>query len=289
MGFTWDAIRSNNLRTAALFLAFFALFAVLSTGIGAIFGDARLGLLLGTIFVIGYGTVAYFQASTIALSLNDAEPADTDAYAQLHNIVEELSIAASLSKPDVYIIHDDAPNAFATGIRRDDRAVAVTTGLLNRMNREEISGVIAHELAHLDHNDTRTMLTAGVLVGAITIMSEIILHSVFFSDREGNWAFIILGLITAVLAPLAAQIIRLAVSRKREYAADARAVEITRNPDGLASALNTLKAATKPMKQASQSLNHLYINSQLDETSWYDSLFSTHPPLDERIQRIKSL
>ena len=172
--FTWNEIKQNNIKTTALFIVFFGVIAAISTLIGILMNSLALGWTIGLILFIGYGLFAYYRGSNMALSLNNAEPAPENEYRQLHNIVEELSIAASLPKPDVYIIQDDAPNAFATGMSPDNSAVAVTTGLLQRMNRDELSGVIAHELAHIDSRDTKTMLIAGVLVGSIIILTDIL-------------------------------------------------------------------------------------------------------------------
>lgn len=289
MTFTWTEIRQNNLKTSLLFFVFFGLIAAISTVLGLMFNSLALGWSIGLILFLAYGAFAYYRGSQMALSLNNAQKADERQYRQLHNIVEELSIAASLPKPDVYIINEDAPNAFATGMNPDQSAVAVTTGLLNIMDRDEVSGVIAHELAHIESRDTKTMLIAGVLVGSIVILADIIFHaSLFGGNDRGNWVYLIVGILASMLAPLIAQIIKLAVSRKREYAADAKAAQYTRNPEGLASALEKLGSTTKKMDHANRSLNHLYINSELDG-SFFNNLFSTHPPIEDRVKRLRDL
>lgn len=288
--FTWTEIRSNNLRTSLLFIAFFAIVAGLATGLGYALGSLILGWGIGITFFSVYGLIAYYNGSNMALSLNGAEAADQSQYRVLHNVVEEIAIAASIPKPDVYIMKDEAPNAFATGMQPDNSAVAITTGLLRDLDRNELSGVIAHEIAHIKHQDTKTMLIAGVLVGSIAILSDLLFRVSIFSERgRNNWLFILLGIASMILAPVVAELIRLAVSRKREFAADAKAVELTRNPKGLAGALQKLKDATEQMEQSTRSLNHLYIRSELGDSSIMDRLFSTHPPLDDRISKIQSL
>jgi heat shock protein HtpX len=159
------------------------------------------------------------------------------------------------------------------------------------MNRDELTGVVAHEIAHIKHQDTKTMLIAGVLVGSIAILSDIFFRvSIFGGGRErNNWVFIIIGLLAMILAPVIAELIRLAVSRKREFAADAKAVEYTRNPAGMSGALKKLKQASKQDQAATRSLNHMFIRSNLDDESLMNRLFSTHPPLDERIARVENL
>jgi heat shock protein HtpX len=273
-----------------LFIAFFAIVAGLATGLGYALGSLILGWGIGITFFSVYGLIAYYNGSNMALSLNGAEAADQSQYRVLHNVVEEIAIAASIPKPDVYIMKDEAPNAFATGMQPDNSAVAITTGLLRDLDRNELSGVIAHEIAHIKHQDTKTMLIAGVLVGSIAILSDLLFRVSIFSERgRNNWLFILLGIASMILAPVVAELIRLAVSRKREFAADAKAVELTRNPKGLAGALQKLKDATEQMEQSTRSLNHLYIRSELGDSSIMDRLFSTHPPLDDRISKIQSL
>lgn len=289
--FTWNEIRSNNLRTTLLFIAFFFIVAGLATAIGFVLNSLVLGWGIGLVFFCGYGLFAYYRGSNMALSLTGAQPADATQYRTLHNVVEEITIAASIPKPDVYIMEDETPNAFATGMKPEKSAVAVTTGLLDTMDRDELTGVIAHEIAHIKHQDTKTMLIAGVLVGSIAILSDIFFRvSIFGGGRERtNWVFIIIGLLAMILAPVIAELIRLAVSRKREFAADAKAVKYTRNPSGMSGALRKLKQVSKQSKTAPRSLNHMFIRSNLDHKGVMNRLFSTHPPLDERIARVEAL
>jgi heat shock protein HtpX len=274
-----------------LFIAFFFLVAGLATAIGFVLNNLILGWGIGLIFFCGYGLFAYYNGSNMALSLTGAQPADQNEYRTLHNVVEEIAIAASIPKPDVYIMENDTPNAFATGMKPEKSAVAVTTGLLKTMNRDELTGVVAHEIAHIKHQDTKTMLIAGVLVGSIAILSDIFFRvSIFGGGRErNNWVFIIIGLLAMILAPVIAELIRLAVSRKREFAADAKAVEYTRNSSGMSGALRKLKQVSKVSKAAPRSLNHMFIRSNLDDKGLMNRLFSTHPPLDERIARVEAL
>ena len=223
-----------------------------------------------------------------------AQKAPESRFNQLHNVVEEVSIAAGIPKPEVYIIHDSMMNAFATGTKPENSAVAITTGLMERLNRDELTGVMAHEVAHIKHNDTRTMLMAGVLVGSVILLSDLVFRTAIFGggdnrDGRGQLIILVLGLVAMILAPLAAELIKLAISRKREFAADAEAVTITRNPQGLIDALQKLSGQSKKhMKRSSRALNHMYI-TPTETQGWFQKLFSTHPPTEQRIKHLSQM
>ena len=239
------------------------------------------------------------KADGTILKLNGAVEADPQKDAVLHNVVEEVAIAAGLPKPAVYVVETEAMNAFATGIRSDKAAVTVTRGLLNRLNREELQGVVAHEMAHIGNGDVRLAITVAMVAGLIAIVSNVLGRSTYFSGRgsfrgrgKGNGlvvAVFAVWILFAILAPLFGLLVRMAISREREYLADATGARLTRNPIGLASAL--AKIADNPRIQGSSSaLEHLWIESpkrSYRETS--TALFSTHPPTAARIERLMNL
>jgi heat shock protein HtpX len=216
---------------------------------------------------------------------------------QLINVVRELAIAADVPMPRVYVIDDSAPNAFATG--RDPRhaSVAVTTGLLEKLDRLELEGVIAHEMSHIKNFDTRLATVTTVLVGLVVLMSDWFQRSMFWGRRRGreegdrgNGIIVLIGLALAVLSPLFAQLLRLAISRNREYLADASAAMLTRYPEGLASALEKISADPEPLEVANKATAHMYIINPLREWGgWANSLFSTHPPVEERVRRLRTV
>lgn len=249
-------------------------------------------------FIIIYNVILYYNSDKIAISSTGSVPADPDEFRVLHNVVDELSIAAGIPKPKVYITPSPAPNAFATGRGPQKASIAVTTGLLDITNRQELQGVIAHEIAHVRNYDMLLMTVVAAIGGLIILLRDFFLHSMFWggrrrSSRRGGQAGLILlvvGLVLAIIAPVFVALIRAAISRQREYLADASGAYITRYPQGLAQALAKLRDAHKPLKRASQSNAHLFIASPFgkDRTNAV-GLFSTHPPLDDRIERLNSL
>jgi heat shock protein HtpX len=266
------------------------------------------GLLIALV-VAGVGAfIAYWKSDAVALRMSHARPADPEQYARLHNVVEGLCIAAGLPKPRVYIIDDPAPNAFATGRNPRHAAVAVTTGLLDTMNRVELEGVLAHELSHIKNYDVLVSTLAVTLVGVVVLMSDWALRFLWFGggrrdgdgngDGEGGGAgapMALLGLGLLLLSPLFAQLMQMAVSRRREGLADVSGVALTRYPPGLISALEKLKADKTVVHYNSRATAHLWIESPLARDagegpfSRFNRLFDTHPPLDERIKVLKEL
>ncbi|MSQ23757.1 MAG: zinc metalloprotease HtpX [Chloroflexi bacterium] len=305
-----DLIAANQ-RQSALLAVGFVLFSVVAllvfTLVLVALGDpgaleamdlATLGAVALGWFTIAtiYTVVGYWRGDRMVLSVGGATAALYDS--QLDNVVEEMAIAAGTSVPKIYLIEDEAPNAFATGRDPSHAAIAVTTGLLNKLTRDELQGVVAHELSHIRNYDTRLMLLLAVLVGAITLLSDAVWRAQRVSRpsssrrESGNAGFVILivGLLLAAVAPIFAQIIQLAVSREREYLADASAVELTRNPRGLADALRKIAADPDVLDNATQATAHLYIiNPSRGLFGHAGSMFSSHPSTEERIRRLESL
>ncbi|TSC60933.1 MAG: hypothetical protein Athens041674_936, partial [Parcubacteria group bacterium Athens0416_74] len=243
---------SNVAKTWALMIGFFVLVMAVGWFVSMYFGEP-LYLYVAVAFSIGMNVTAYWFSDRIALSSAHAKEADSVKYLELHRIVENLAITAGLPKPRVYIIEDPAPNAFAAGRDPKHSVVAVTTGLLERLDRSELEGVIAHELAHIGNRDILVMTTAVVLAGFLSVLADMFLRVSMFGggdrDRNVHPAVAIIGVVGIVLAPIAAQLIHLAISRRREFLADASGALLTRYPDGLASALGKISSYQEPLKQ----------------------------------------
>jgi heat shock protein HtpX len=296
-----EAARHNVRMSALLFVLLFVVFFLFGTAIGGAYGDPGTGFGLSFVLYAILGTTAYFSGSSIVLSIHGAREAVGEEHRQLRNVVEEMAIAAGVPPPKVYVIPTSGMNAFAAGRRPEEACVAVTTGLLDRLNREELQGVIAHELAHVKSRDTLYNVCAAVLVGAIALLSDMFLRGTLWGRRgrtsedrggggRGNAAFFVLALLLAVLAPLAAKLLQMSISRQREYHADAAAAGFTRNPLGLASALAKITAGGAQVPGENRGTQHLFIVNPLkvfDADS--SALMSTHPPTGERIQRLQAM
>lgn len=271
-------------------------FLVVVIGLGFVFsqmyGNPNI-LYFFIIFSLVMNFVSYWYSDKIALSLANAKPATREEYFDFYTIVENLAITAGLPMPKIYVIEDPSPNAFATGRDKNHAVVAVTTGLLSIMNKTELEGVVAHEMSHIGNKDMLVSTVAVVLVGFVAIVSDLMIRMSFFNrrdDREGNGLIMIIGIIVAILAPIAATLIQLGISRKREYLADASGALLTRYPEGLASALEKINQYGRPMQTQSGAIAHLYIANPLGSGQWtkkVGSLFSTHPPVEERIKRLR--
>ena len=285
--------QTENVRNTWILMS---VFLVLLVGVGYalsyVYGDINILYAFG-VFSILMNIVAYWKSDSIALSAARATPADGPEFLELNRIVENLAITAGLPKPRVYIIHDPAPNAFATGRDKEHAAIAVTTGLLGMMERNELEGVIAHELAHIGNRDILIATVVVVLVGLLAMISDFFIRSMFWgggrsrsNDREGgNGLMMALGIIAVILAPIVATLIQLAISRKREFLADASGALLTRYPEGLASALQKIGAYGQPMQHVSSATAHLFIANPFGKTaSFMTKLFSTHPPVEERVK-----
>lgn len=252
-------------------------------------------LYIAVAFSLVMNVTAYWWSDKIALASSGAHEADSKQYLELHRIVENLAITAGLPKPRVYIINDPAPNAFAAGRNKEHSVVAVTTGLLERLDRSELEGVIAHELAHIGNRDILVMTVAVVLAGFISIIADIFLRMSFFGggDRDNkNPLLMIAGIVAIIIAPIAAQLIQFAVSRRREFLADATGALMTRYPEGLASALAKISSYEAPMQRANHATAHLFISNPFgthEAGRFIAKIFSTHPPVAERISALKGL
>ena len=281
----------NVAKTWILMAGFFGGVMALGWAISYYFNNPGI-LLFAVLFAVGTNVFAYWNSDKVVVVMAGAKPADPVQYRDLHNIVENLAITAGLPKPRVYIIDDQAPNAFATGRDKEHAVVAGTTGLLNTMERTELEGVLAHELSHIGNRDMLVSTVAVVLVGFVTLASDFFLRSTFLGgggndrDNKGNPVLAIIAVALIVLAPIIATLMQLAISRKREFLADASGALLTRYPEGLANALRKIGAYSEPMRRANNATAHLYISNPFGpgtKTSALAKLFMTHPPIEERI------
>ncbi|MCI4462690.1 MAG: zinc metalloprotease HtpX [Caldisericum sp.] len=288
-------LQAENVRKTYFFMAIFSLILF---GIGYFFvwyfGGGTTWIVALVVFIFLYNWFAYENSDKIALASVNARPADPNEYYVLHNVVEEVALAAGIPKPKVYIMDEMQPNAFATGKDQNHAAICVTTGLLSMMNREELQGVIAHETAHIRNRDILLMTVIGVVVGLVLILRDIMFRSMWWGvggrrrdrDEGGSAILVIIGLILSILAPLIVALIRAAISRQREFLADATGAYIIRDPEGLASALEKIGSYTRPMRVATQATAHMFISNPFGNIN---QMFATHPPIEERIRRLRSL
>lgn len=294
----YTQISINRRRTVYMFVVFFALIIAIGWALSYLYDNASILYIAVGIAVI-QSWISYFFSDSIALSVSGAKEASRDQFIELHRLVENLAITAGLPKPKVYVINDPSPNAFATGRDPKHSAVAVTTGLLDILEKRELEGVIAHEMAHIGNRDILVMTVAVTLVGAIVLVSDMLTRSWFWSSRDDNDSrsagiFAIIAIALAILAPLFAQLIQLAVSRKREYLADATGALMTRFPEGLAEALRKIEQYERPMCSANRATAHLFINEpfgvqESQSRSWLATIFSTHPPIPDRIKKLTEM
>ncbi len=299
-----DLIASNKRRTVYLLVGFVLLVALVGVAVGAAAGNGTSGLIIAFAMSAVFAFTSYWKSDSISLSVSRAHPADETTYKRLHNLVEGLCIASGLPKPKVYVIDDPAPNAFATGRNPRHAAIAVTTGLLDKMNRVELEGVVAHELSHIKNYDILVSTLAVTLVGTIAIVTDIALRMMWWNggrvhrsgdrDDRGN-PLAIIGIVLLILAPLIGKIMQATVSRRRETLADVSAVRMTRYPPGLISALEKLQADSTVTHSASMATAHMWIEQPLSGVkdagrlgTWH-KLFQTHPPLAERIALLREI
>jgi heat shock protein HtpX len=302
----YDQITSNKRRSVVLVVAFVLLVGAVVWAVNLLIGYGVAGLFIALAVAAGGAFAAYWKSDSIALAMSHARPADPQRYARFHNLVEGLCIAAGLPKPRLYVIEDPAPNAFATG--RDPRhaAVAATTGLLEKMNRVELEGVLAHELSHIKNYDVLVSTLAVTMVGVIALLSDFALRFLWWGgprhrdDNRGGGGgpaavLAIVGFVLLLVTPLVARLMQFSVSRRREALADVSGVSLTRYPPGLIAALEKLRDDTTVVHSSSRATAHLWIESPLARSpeegrlAWLNRLFDTHPPLDERIQALKEL
>jgi heat shock protein HtpX len=301
----YKEIDSNKRRTALL-LAFFLIFVI---GLGYLLSwyfNNQLILVIVVIIAIVQALVSYYYSDSITLALSGAKVVPRqEPFLDLHRVVENLAITAGLPKPQIYLIEDPSPNAFATGRDPMHASIAVTSGLLGKLNKTELEGVIAHELSHVGNYDIRLMTIVVILVGVVALLSDFFLRWTWFgggrrqsSDSNGGQiqlVLFIIAIVLAILAPIAATLIQLAISRKREYLADANGALLTRYPEGLAQALEKIAEDREPLKAANKATAHLYIESPFRENTDHGSrgflagLFDTHPPVKERIKKLREM
>jgi heat shock protein HtpX len=302
----WELIQSNKHKSISIFIGMGFLLILIGFVFGSFYaGDngGYAGIFLALVIWAILTMVSYFAGSSILLSISGAKEITKDVHPQLYNVVEEMRIAANLpNMPKIYVISDPAPNAFATGIKPENSAITVTAGLLGTLNRDELQGVIAHETSHILNRDILLMTFAGMMLGAITLMAEFFSRSLWFgggsryrskSDRGGGQAQLIIMVVAialAILGPIMAQLLYFAISRKREYLADASAVRLTRYPEGLASALEKISGSTYDLRTANKVTAPMYIVNPLKKKGMQiANLTSTHPPITERIKILRSM
>lgn len=299
----YHQIDSNKRRTALL-IAVFLIFVI---GLGyllAWYFDNLFILVIAVIFATGQALASYYYSDSITLLISAAKEAPRkEPYLELHRLVENLSITAGLPKPRIFVINDSAPNAFATGRDPNHAVIAVTSGLLEKLNKSELEGVIAHEMSHIGNYDIRLMTVVVVLVGIVALLSDFFLRWTWFGGRrrssEGGGQIqlilLLVAIVLAILAPLTATLIQLAISRKREFLADATGSLLTRYPEGLASALEKISRDHEPLEVANKATAHLYIENPFREgedlggRGWLAALFQTHPPVEARIKKLRAM
>jgi len=301
----WELIEANKRKSLILFFSLGLTLLLLGYFFGSAYypdGGGFIGIFFALVIWGILSLISYFSGSKILLAVSGAKEVTKEVHPQLFNVVEEMKISAGLpAMPKVYIINEAAPNAFATGIKPENSAVAVTAGLLARLNRDELQGVVAHEVSHIVNRDVMFMTFAGIMLGSIVLISEVFLRSLWFgggryssksskSSGQGQIIIMIVAIVFAILAPILAQLLYFAISRKREYLADASAVRFTRYPEGLASALEKISDSTIELKTANKVTAPMYIINPLKPKGQkLTDLTSTHPPISERVRILRSI
>lgn len=285
----YSAISKNKRNTVLIMVVFVIIIGLIGWGIGVINGDYSLGPIV-VVMAIVYALIQYFVASKLAMSMTGAKEIQKEHAPELWRTVENLSIASGMPMPKVYLIDDPAPNAFATGRDPKHAIVGATTGLLQIMDKRELEAVMAHEMSHVRNYDIRVSMIAFGMVSAIGLIADVALRMMFFGGNNDNRnvhpVVMIIGLAVVVLAPILATITQLAISRQREYLADSSGALLTRDSEGMASALGKLQAYGRPMKKQSTSTANLFLSNPL-KPGFFAKLFSTHPPLEDRIARLR--
>ncbi len=297
----YEQITRNKWKSFFLILFFICLIFALTWAFGELTGWGPQGFVIAVVIAVAMTFGSYYASDKIVLAISRARPVTKEEYPYLYNVVEGLAIAAGLPKPRCYVIDDTAPNAFASGRNPKNSVIVVTTGLLQKLNRAELEGVIAHEMSHIKNYDVLVQTLAVVMVGVVALLSDWILRTFLWgggrrrsrsSKGGGNAAaiFIVVALVLAILSPIVAQLLRLAISRKREFLADANGALLTRYPPGLASALRKLATDREPLEAANKATAHLYtVNPLKNIKGSVNKLFSTHPPIEERIAALEKM
>jgi heat shock protein HtpX len=295
----YDRIGTNKRQTWLMLLVFVVVAGGFATIIALAIGlpISAAPIVIGALAV--YAVFSYYASSDVALAVSAAHPVTKEEEPELYRVVENLSIGSGLPMPKVYVIEDGAPNAFATGRDPQHATVTATRGLLNKLDKSELEGVIAHEMSHIGNYDIRVMTITVVLVGLIALLADLFMRWTWFGsgsrssnrDRGGALAILaVVAILMAILAPIAARLIQLAISRQREYLADASGALLCRNPDALARALEKISADPDPLEEANKATAHLYFSNPLhDHNSFMNDLFDTHPPVAERIRLLRAM
>ena len=300
MRIMFDEVRNNKIKSVVLVLFFVVLIALLGSILGLVYGNIYVGLIIAVIFSFIYSMIGYYSGANMILGMSGAKPVTKKEYPHLFHAIEGLALAADIPVPKAYVIEDSALNAFATGRDPEHASITVTTGLMKILNRQELEGVIAHEMSHIKNYDVRFMMLTAVLVGIVTLLSDFLLRSFLWGggrrrdSKEGGQIgliLIVVGLVLAILTPIVGQMIKLAISRKREYMADANGAIITRYPPGLANALKKIAKDPDPLvDKANKATAHLFISTPFKNSRGFVAgLFATHPPIAERIKRLEQM
>ncbi len=293
----YSQIAANKMKSYLLFFSFIVFIGLLGILFGEVLGFGFWLVPASLVFAIILSFASYYFSDRIVLAISKARPADEREHAYLKNSVEGLALAAGIPAPRVYVIDDTATNAFATGRDPKHAVICVTTGLMQKLNRLELEGVLAHEMSHIKNFDVRFMMLVTVMAAAVVLLSDLLLRMFLWggagSDRRGGGiavVFILLGLALAILSPIIAQLIKFAISRRREFLADAGGALLTRYPEGLASALEKIGKDKEPLEAANKATAHLYISNPLKgQKIWFASLFSTHPRVEERVKALRAM
>ncbi|MBI5391964.1 M48 family metallopeptidase [Candidatus Woesearchaeota archaeon] len=293
----YEEISRNKRNSYILISFFFTLVILLSYIVGVVFfRNSVLGVAIGVFLGIIFTLIGYYSGDSLIAQVSHAKEAKKKEHPYLMNTVEGLSIAAGMPMPKVYIIDDSAINAFATGRSPEHAIVGVTSGALEKLNRTELEGVLAHEMSHIRNYDIRFMMLVTVLIGLVTLLSDFFIRSFFWGSRDrdnkqSNVVFLVVGLVLAILTPIIAQLVKFAISRRREYLADASGAQLTRYPKGLADALKKIQKDHEPLVEAANKATaHLWISNPLrGSKQFFDGMFSTHPPLDDRVKRLEAM
>lgn len=290
----FEDIRKNKIKTGAIISIFIVIITLITYYICMAFDLGYMSILIALIFSIGSAFLSYYNCDKIVLSMNKARPASQEEFKKLNNILDSLMISSGLEfRPRLYVVEDNQPNAFATGRDPQHSVICVTTALLDRLDYYELEGVLAHELGHIANYDIRLSAIVTVMVGVIVMLSDMFTRTYIYHDRDrdsdnkGNGILMLIGLICLIISPIFAKLLQLAVSRRREYLADATAVQFTRNPDGLISALIKISSDPNELKSASKSTAHMYISNPFRDKK--TNLLSTHPAIEDRIEALKNI
>jgi len=299
MANAFDEVAKNKFKSYLLMFLFAAILIGLAYVIGLVYGNGSPVIIISFMFIafiisIVMALVSFYWGDKAALDISKAKPANRRDHAHYINTVEGLAIAAQLPVPKIYVIPDQSINAFATGRDPEHASIAVTEGAIKKLDRVELEGVVAHEMSHVKNYDMRLMTVTVILVGLIALLSDLFIRSMWFGGgrdnegRNGNAVILIIGILLAILAPIIAELIKLAISRKREYAADAQGAILSRNPQSLADALKKIQKDSAENKVATKATAHLYFSSPFKKGS-FSNFFSTHPPIEERIKRLEAM